>query len=177
MGGSVLPFLLIGTGTGLLLMNRNQSRGGRPASSRSRSKGSGNGRKEDPADKNPGLSERISGVSDAAAAVYSKVGDTVSSTAAKVADAAVAGKDKYVNYFDGNPLAVGAVAAAMGLTVGLALPLTETENELLGEAAGSIRDRLEEAAKETVTSVKDSASELIENLEQAGGESAAAKTS
>ena len=176
VGGSVLPFLLIGTGTGLLVMNRNKIPGRKSTSPSSGSKNPGNGGRRSTEQSSSG-SGSFAGVSEAASAAYQKVGETVSNTASKVADAAAAGKDSYANYFDGNPLAVGAVAAALGLAVGLALPLTETENELLGETAGSIRDRLEEVAKETVTSVKDSASELIDNLEQAGNAASVAQTS
>jgi ElaB/YqjD/DUF883 family membrane-anchored ribosome-binding protein len=44
-----------------------------------------------------------------------------------------------------NPLAVGAIALAVGTAVGLALPSTRTEQRLLGEASGRVLDQAQEA--------------------------------
>ncbi len=50
-----------------------------------------------------------------------------------------------------NPLAVGAIAAAVGATVGLIVPETRREHELMGDA----RDELLEKAKETAVEAKE----------------------
>ena len=71
---------------------------------------------------------------------------------------------------------MGAVAAAIGLALGLALPLTETETELMSEAAGSLRTQIEDAAKETVGSIKETASEILDSAEQ-GSKTATANRS
>lgn len=44
-----------------------------------------------------------------------------------------------------NPLAVGAIALAVGTAVGLALPSTRTEQRLMGEASGRVLDQAQEA--------------------------------
>jgi ElaB/YqjD/DUF883 family membrane-anchored ribosome-binding protein len=44
-----------------------------------------------------------------------------------------------------NPLAVGAIALAVGTAVGLALPPTRTEQRLMGEASGRVLDQAQEA--------------------------------
>lgn len=163
--GGVVPLLLIGVGTGLILMNRGSARKGV-------SRHNGSARTNDPRTNGSTENSTLGEVKDAAANAYHRVGDAVSSTAAKVSDLAASGKEGYVNYFDRNPMAVGAVAAAMGLAVGLALPLTETESELLGETAGSIRDRLESAAKDTVEKIKESSGDLLESIGKGEGEGA-----
>ena len=58
---------------------------------------------------------------------------------------------------DSNPLAVGAMAAALGATIGLALPETERENELMGEARESVVDRAKGAAHTAAERVQEAA--------------------
>ncbi|MDI1241094.1 MAG: DUF3618 domain-containing protein [bacterium] len=173
MTGGVLPLVLIGAGTGLIVMNR---RGGGSGYSRGVTNGGGvkfaRGRQGvgNSGSSGQGIANAASGV---ASSVYESVEGAVSSTASAVADVAATGKQKYSNYLEQNPMAVGAVAAAMGLAVGLALPLTETETELLGETAGSIKDQLQEAARETVGSIKETANELFDSVGQGRSETAA----
>lgn len=54
-----------------------------------------------------------------------------------------------------NPLAAGAVALAAGVVVGLALPETEPEHRLMGEARDSLMERAGEVAKDAVGKVSD----------------------
>ena len=56
-----------------------------------------------------------------------------------------------------NPLAAGAIAAAVGLTIGLALPETERENELMGEARDAVVNRAKDAARGAAERVQDTA--------------------
>jgi ElaB/YqjD/DUF883 family membrane-anchored ribosome-binding protein len=56
-----------------------------------------------------------------------------------------------------NPLAAGAVAAAVGATVGMALPETRRENELMGEARDAVVTRAQEAARGAAEKVQDAA--------------------
>lgn len=163
--GGVLPLLLIGAGAGLIVMNRSRNTPLHTKEIRSRARDGESRPGDASAD-----SSTLESVKDVAANAYHRVGDAVSTTASKVSDIAAAGKESYVNYFDRNPMAIGAVSAALGLAVGLALPLTETESELLGETAGSLRDQLEGAAKNTVESVKNSADELLDKVGSIGSE-------
>ena len=171
MTGGVLPLVLIGAGAGLIVMNRRSgggsyrsgaTNGGSVKFARNR-QGTGSG------SSGLGIAEAASG---AASSVYETVEGAVSSTASKVADVAATGREKYSNYLDQNPMAVGAVAAAMGLAVGLALPLTDTETEMLGETAGSIKGQLQDAARETVGSIKETANELLDSVGQGSGATA-----
>ena len=53
-----------------------------------------------------------------------------------------------------NPLAVGAAAIAIGAAVGLALPTTEQENELMGETRDRLVDQAQSTAQETMQKVR-----------------------
>jgi ElaB/YqjD/DUF883 family membrane-anchored ribosome-binding protein len=61
-----------------------------------------------------------------------------------------------------NPLAAGAVAAAIGATVGLALPETRRENELMGETRDTVVNRAQEAARDAAERVQDAAGRVGE---------------
>ena len=70
-----------------------------------------------------------------------------------------------VRVFDANPLAIGLGVAAVGLVLGLAVPTTQKENELLGPA----RDRL---AHEALGKAQDLAHKALDtaNEQLAGGD-------
>ena len=53
-----------------------------------------------------------------------------------------------------NPLVVGAVAATLGIAVGLAIPETERENRLMGETRDNLADRAKDAAHGAVEKAK-----------------------
>ena len=63
-------------------------------------------------------------------------------------------------WMEENPLAVGAVAMAVGAAVGLALPETRREQEMMGDA----RDRMVDNAKSMANTAVDRATEAAQNL-------------
>jgi Protein of unknown function (DUF3618) len=71
------------------------------------------------------------------------------------------GRNRLQTMIDENPLAVGAAAAVLGAAVGLALPLTERENELMGEARETAVQRAQEAATGAIDRVKDAAADAV----------------
>jgi ElaB/YqjD/DUF883 family membrane-anchored ribosome-binding protein len=71
-----------------------------------------------------------------------------------------------------NPLAAGAVAAAVGATVGLALPETRRENQLMGDARDAVVTRAQEAARGAAERVQDAA----ERVSDIAGEAAKSTT-
>ncbi len=68
--------------------------------------------------------------------------------------------------FEENPLALGAVALAIGAAVGLAAPRTEMEDELMGD----YRDQLVERAEETAKRAKGQAGEVVSEVTGAARE-------
>jgi ElaB/YqjD/DUF883 family membrane-anchored ribosome-binding protein len=69
-------------------------------------------------------------------------------------------KSQLQHWMEQNPLAVGAVAMAVGAAVGLALPETRREQELMGDA----RDRVVDNAKAMANTAVDRATEAAQNL-------------
>ncbi|HVC80498.1 MAG TPA: hypothetical protein VNL35_08380 [Chloroflexota bacterium] len=60
-----------------------------------------------------------------------------------------------------NPLVVGAVVAGLGVMVGLAVPETDKENELMGQTHDALMQQAGQAAQETVTRVGQAAADAI----------------
>lgn len=117
------------------------------------------------------------GVGRTASSVATNVGDTASSVASNVGEAAsdVADRARMTaqrarttaddatyqvgeaaqdvgetaqRIFDENPLAVGAVALAVGAAVGMALPATRTEQRVIGNAGSQLLDQAESALRQ-----------------------------
>jgi len=75
-------------------------------------------------------------------------------------------EDRFGRALQDNPLAVGAVALALGAAVGLALPLTERENQLMGEARDTLVERAQEFAQDTMGKVQHVAAEAQQTVQQ-----------
>ena len=89
------------------------------------------------------------GVSNAAGFAYDKAGDLGEQV-----------KINYDHYIEENPLAVGAVALALGAAVGFAIPLTRKENEYLGEYRDSVVEKAQATAQDALGTVKQMATEV-----------------
>jgi hypothetical protein len=116
-----------------------------------------------------------SGVTTAASTAYEGVGSVantayegVGSLGTHVKDAASWTQDTYSRQLEENPLAVGAVALALGAIVGLSLPSTQIEGQYMGEArenllqkaqdaAGGLIDKAQQFAGDVTNSVKEEA--------------------
>lgn len=127
-------------------------------------------------------------VGDAAARAQSAVGDaaqraqeaaeeaaqraqhTAGAIAGRTAYAAGRVEDNAQRMMRENPLAVGAIALAVGAVAGFALPQTERENEFMGEARDSLLERAQGAAEETIGKVQHVASEVARDVEQSASE-------
>lgn len=86
-----------------------------------------------------------------ARAAGEKVASGTSRVAHSIADRARAGGHRVEETFDQNPMVLGAVAAAVGLAIGMTLPATEREARLMGGR----RDELIDKARETFDDAKD----------------------
>lgn len=60
-----------------------------------------------------------------------------------------------------NPLAVGAGALLLGAIVGLTIPETERENEMLGETRDAMLDKAQEVARTATSRAQDAAADLV----------------
>jgi ElaB/YqjD/DUF883 family membrane-anchored ribosome-binding protein len=93
-------------------------------------------------------SKTYKGASSAAGFAYDKAGDLGGQV-----------KINYDHYIEENPLAVGAVAVALGAAVGFAIPLTRKENEYLGEYRDSVVEKAQATAQDALGTVKQMATE------------------
>ncbi len=104
------------------------------------------------------------GVTDAASSAYSKAGDLAGTAYEKAGDYGTQAREKYDYHIEENPLAVGAVALALGAAVGLSIPSTRYESELLGEYRQQLIDKAQEAASGLVDKAKNAASQAQETI-------------
>lgn len=115
-----------------------------------------------------------SGVSDAADSVKHKAGEFVNQAQERVGMVGEQFKgqtsqvmNKSQTLMQDNPLMAGAVALALGAAVGLMLPVTERENELMGTA----RDKFMDRAGGVVHDTMDKAQRVVSEATEAAKES------
>lgn len=118
-----------------------------------------------------------SGVMDRAREMGSEVSDTVSSTwnqarsrvadtTSHMADTAQGARESLLHQKDravqgynkllrDNPLVLGAIGIAVGALLGAALPTTEPENRLMGEASDDLADKTKEAVRTGADKARD----------------------
>jgi hypothetical protein len=70
-----------------------------------------------------------------------------------------------------NPLLLGATTALIGAVIGVAIPETQRENQLMGQARDSVVSGVQDTVRETVNKVQSATSEVIDKV---AGEGAAA---
>lgn len=125
------------------------------------------------------VSQAQSAVSDAAQQAANLAGSTVNraqETAGALAGhtsyAAERVEDQFQRAMWENPLAVGAVALAVGAAAGFALPQTERENRLMGEARDNLVEQAQQVAAETVDKVQRVAGDVAQDAQQKATEKA-----
>lgn len=116
-------------------------------------------------------------VTGAASNAYSSVGDYAGKAYEKVGDISTQAREQYEYHIEENPLAVGAVALALGAAVGMAFPSTRVEGQLMGETkqqllqkaqdtAGDLVDRVKQVAGEAQKTITDEVKTQAQNLAQ-----------
>jgi ElaB/YqjD/DUF883 family membrane-anchored ribosome-binding protein len=170
------PFILIGVGTGLLVYNRLQKKPGNGYRSRdyranlpSTSEAS---MLKSAKDKVSGTLNSVSEaagstyetVTDAAQTAYQGVGNAVTGIYEKAGSLKSQSLEKFDYYIEENPLAVGAVAAALGATVALSIPSTSYENQLMGETNQNLIAKAEDAARGAFEKVQQVAGEVQKTI-------------
>ena len=101
-----------------------------------------------------GIGQQVGNVADEVGRRVSDLGDSVGQVPSRVAgDDLVRQAQRFV---DESPLAVGAVALAVGAAVELATPTTQTERRTLGPAVGEVVGQVGERAKETLQKAQSS---------------------
>jgi ElaB/YqjD/DUF883 family membrane-anchored ribosome-binding protein len=105
-----------------------------------------------------------SSVTGAATNAYSSATDYAGKAYEKVGDFGSQAREQYDYYIEENPLAVGAVALALGAAVGMALPSTRVEGQLMGEHKQQLLQKAQDTAGELVDRVKQVATEAQKTI-------------
>lgn len=164
-----IPAAMAAVGIGWLLMNRSDGRQSYGSSRRwddqwRDSERYGYGYTGYPNDANRGVTDRagetIDQVGQKAGEVAENVRSTVGSTVGQLPDQ-VGSTAREVSwnaerFAQENPLALGAAAFAVGAAIGMALPETEVERNVLGGPAATAIDKAQEAASDAVQQLQTS---------------------
>jgi ElaB/YqjD/DUF883 family membrane-anchored ribosome-binding protein len=105
-------------------------------------------------------------VSDKVSSTWNQARSRVSGTASRVADTAHGARDSLMRQKDravqgynhllrDNPLALGAIGIAVGALLGTALPTTEPENRLMGEASDNLADKARDVVQSGAEKARD----------------------
>jgi ElaB/YqjD/DUF883 family membrane-anchored ribosome-binding protein len=111
--------------------------------------------------------ETASNIANKATSAVSGAVDQAQETASYVADQAQWAGNRVQSAMERNPLAVGAVALAVGAAVGLAIPLSEAENEMMGETRDTLVDKAQTVAQDTMDTVQRVAGRVTEEAQTA----------
>ncbi len=114
--------------------------------------------REKAGDATDSVKEHAHELADRAGSAASAARDRAQHLAGSVADRTRRGAGRVEDGFYANPLAIGAVAAAVGLVAGLAAPTTDREVQLMGGA----HDRLVDTVKDKVHDLAEKAETVVE---------------
>jgi len=94
-----------------------------------------------------------SGAGDVAGNVAGGVGDVAGNVVGGVQQGAQKATNELERMLQENPLAVGGVALVVGAVIGMMLPATEKENQLLGKVHDNLMEKAGEAVQQTMDKV------------------------
>jgi ElaB/YqjD/DUF883 family membrane-anchored ribosome-binding protein len=97
---------------------------------------------------------------------YSEAGELAHRAYDRAGEYGTIAYDKYDEVLEENPLALGAVALALGAAVGFSIPSTKYEGKLMGEARENLVQRAQDAAGSIVDKAKQVASEAGQTIKQ-----------
>jgi ElaB/YqjD/DUF883 family membrane-anchored ribosome-binding protein len=104
-----------------------------------------------------GVTDRVGNVVGEVQGRAGEVAGQVQQTAAQLPSIARDVQENAGRVVQENPLAVGAIALAVGAAIGMALPTTRPEHEIMGQARDSLIGRAESAASEAMNQASASA--------------------
>jgi ElaB/YqjD/DUF883 family membrane-anchored ribosome-binding protein len=107
------------------------------------------------------VSSAVNQAQDTAGQVASQVQSQVSQVGYQTQQVAQQATTGVQSMMQNNPLAVGAAVVAVGLAIGLAVPETEKEDELMGQARAGLTDRAQQVVQDTAQKVQNVAQEAV----------------
>lgn len=106
------------------------------------------------------------GVTGAAVSAYEGASSFAGSTGEQVQTVARKAQSRYEDTLQENPLAIGAMALAVGAAVGLSIPISSYENQFMGETKDNLFQTAEDTAREALSKVQESAGDFISNVRE-----------
>lgn len=79
-------------------------------------------------------------------------------------------RSKLSNLLEEQPLILGAIGLAIGAAIGAALPITETEDSLMGTTAHRLRETATDAARQEIDGLRAAAGEAVDNVRHAASD-------
>ena len=120
------------------------------------------------------VKERAQSLGDSISDSYGAMADRLSSAVNSIGDAAAGitpSQDELMqagqriwNFCKDEPLVVAGLGIALGAAIGAAIPQTEAENRLMGEAADSLKDKAQKFVADPLKSANDTAKSVGEKL-------------
>jgi phage-related protein len=106
------------------------------------------------------------GVANAATSAYQGVTSLASTTGEQVQHLTRRAQTQYEQTLEENPLAIGAIALAVGAIVGLSIPSTQYENEWMGDSRENLVQSVEGAAREAFEKAQDVVGEVTKTVQE-----------
>jgi ElaB/YqjD/DUF883 family membrane-anchored ribosome-binding protein len=100
---------------------------------------------------------------------YSEAGGLATRAYDRVGEYGTLAHEKYDEYLEEHPLALGALALAVGAAVGFAIPTTQFEDKLMGDAREHLVQRAQDAADSLIDRAKHAADHTIKDEARALG--------
>jgi ElaB/YqjD/DUF883 family membrane-anchored ribosome-binding protein len=114
------------------------------------------------------MSETTSALGDAASTVYGGVAQSANRTATEMkalAKSAAAAGQNIFDFCREQPLVMAGLGIALGAAIGAALPPTEAENRLMGEASDEVKKQARALAQEQYEKSKSSAEAILDQAQ------------
>jgi hypothetical protein len=105
----------------------------------------------------------------AAASAKQSASETVKGLRGKASDVSGRAGETFLDTIEQNPLLVGGVGLLLGGLIASALPRSEIEDNLVGEASATTKRRAQEAAAQGFEVAKGAAGEIFENVARQAG--------
>ena len=165
-----VPFILIGAGAGLLAYQA--FAGGRGKSTDAAKPKARKQLRSSPADGGDETSGVVKAIRGSAASVSEGAAGVLDTAYEKVGRVGSAARDQYETYMEENPLAVGAVALALGAAVGMAIPVTRYEERVVGPARQELMDKAKGAVSELLGQTQEAVADAARSITESAAEAA-----
>ena len=104
------------------------------------------------------------------ASTSSQAGDTMQSLSNTLPKNGREAKSRLSNLLEEQPLILGVIGLAVGAAIGAALPITETEEHLMGGTSHRLRDSASDAARHEIDGLRAAAGEAVQNVRHSATE-------